>query len=110
MSKFAMISQPMGNKTDAEIREAKDRATRYLEENGYSVLDTLFEFDDELIKNSGVNNIPVFYLAKSIEELSKASVVYFCDGWEKARGCWLEHSVCKSYGIPIIYEKRPSWL
>ena len=57
------------------------------------------------MKERGVENIPLCFLAKSLENMSKCHVVYFCKGWEKARGCKLEHDVSQAYGVKIIYEE-----
>lgn len=34
----------------------------------------------------------------------KTEAAYFCKGWEKARGCRIEHEAAKAYGLEIIYE------
>ena len=34
-----------------------------------------------------------------------SEAVYFCKGWENARGCKLEHAVAEAYGLTIIYEE-----
>ena len=31
------------------------------------------------------------------------NVVYFCDGWEDAMGCRIEHDAAEEYGLDIIY-------
>lgn len=41
---------------------------------------------------------------KSNEEI-EADVVYFAKGWENARGCRIEHTVAKEYGLKIMEEK-----
>ena len=56
------------------------------------------------MKERGVENIPVRFLAKSFENMSLCHAVYFCKGWESARGCKIEHEVAKAYGMTIIYE------
>ena len=52
----------------------------------------------------GVVNKPLHFLSASIEVMSKCHAVYFCKGWENARGCKIEHEVAKAYGLEIIYE------
>ena len=39
----------------------------------------------------------MLYLAKSIELLDQADMVYFAKGWESARGCKIEHLVAHEY-------------
>lgn len=38
----AMLSQPMGGKTQEEIVETRERAIRALQDRGYKVVNTLF--------------------------------------------------------------------
>ena len=42
------------------------------------------------------------YLAKSLDNMTRVDAVMFCPGWEKARGCRIEHQAAKAYGIPIL--------
>ena len=110
MSKLkAMLSQPMGGKTPEEINTTRDRAIKYLESQGYEIVNTLFT--DDFYSRDGkrlkcdVVNIPLYFLVKSLENMSKCHVAYFCKGWENARGCRVEHEAAKSYGLTIIYEE-----
>ena len=43
------------------------------------------------------------YLAKSIELLADADIVYFANGWQEARGCKIEHDCVIAYGTAYIY-------
>jgi hypothetical protein len=36
--------------------------------------------------------------------MSKCDAVYFCNGWENARGCKIEHDIAIAYGLLTIYE------
>lgn len=104
----AMISQPMGGKTDDEIVRTRDRALMALEQRGYSTVNTLFTdewYSSEEMAKRGVIQIPLCFLAKSLEIMSLCHVVYFCKGWENARGCRIEHDAAKAYGLEIIYEE-----
>ena len=108
MMKKAMLSQPMGGKTDEEIVETRERAIKVLEAKGYEVVNTLFTdewYSHENMKKRGVVQIPLYFLAKSLEEMSLCHVVYFCKGWENARGCKIEHDAAVAYGLDIIYEE-----
>lgn len=103
----AMISQPMRGLTDEEIVATRERAIAALEAKGYEVINTLFTDEwhsKEKLAERGVENIPVCFLAKSVENMSLCSAVYFAKGWEEARGCVIEHSVASAYGFTIIYE------
>ena len=104
----AMLSQPMAGKTDEEIIQTRERAIRILKEKGYEIVNTLFTdkwYDQENMKKRGVVQIPLCFLAKSLENMSLCHAAYFCKGWEKARGCRLEHEAAVAYGVDIIYEE-----
>ena len=103
----AMLSQPMAGKTEDEITEDRDRAIAYLEGQGYEVINTRFTdewYSQENMKKRGVVNIPLCFMAKSLEHMCLVDVVYFVKGWENARGCRIEHEAAKAYGVTIIYE------
>ena len=106
--KKAMLSQPMAGKTEKEIVETRERAIAALKERGYEIVNTLFTdewYSDEAMKERGVVQIPLCFLAKSLENMSLCRAAYFCVGWEKARGCRIEHEAAKAYGLEIIYEE-----
>lgn len=101
----AMLSQPMAGKADEEIAKTRAKAINALEAKGYRVVNTLFEFSDRNFKKRGVAQIPLYFLAKSLENMSLCHAVYFCKGWENARGCKIEHDAAVAYGLDIIYEE-----
>lgn len=104
----AMLSQPMGGKTDEEIIATRERAIKALEAQGYEVVNTLFTdewYNHENMEKRGVVQIPLCFLAKSLENMSLCHTVYFCKGWEKARGCRIEHDAAIAYGLNVIYEE-----
>lgn len=96
--KKIMISQPMRGKTNELIKEERKVLVQELENNGYEVLDTVF---DEAPKNV---DEAIWFLSKSIEYLAQADIIFFMKGWEKARGCKIEHQVAVEYDKEIIYE------
>lgn len=96
--KKIMISQPMKGKTNEEIRKEREHLVTNIESNGDIVLDTIF---DEAPKNV---DEAIWFLSKSIEYLAQADVIFFMKGWEKARGCKIEHQVAVEYDKEIIYE------
>ena len=57
------------------------------------------------MKERGVVQIPLCFLAKSLENMSLCHTAYFCKGWEQARGCRLEHDAAIAYGLNVIYEE-----
>ncbi|MDO5432956.1 DUF4406 domain-containing protein [Eubacterium sp.] len=104
----AMLSQPMGGKSDAEIKTTREQAIEALTAQGYEVVNTLFTdewYSQERMEERGVVQIPLCFLAKSLENMSLCHAVYFCKGWENARGCLIEHEAAKRYGLKIIYEE-----
>ena len=106
--KKAMLAQPMAGKSDQEIMETRDRAIAALEAKGYEIVNTLFTdewYNPEKMQERGVVQIPLCFLAKSLENMSLCHAAYFCKGWEQARGCRIEHEAAKAYGLEIIYEE-----
>ena len=105
--KYAMISQPMAGKTDEEIVATRERAFSALQERGYAVVNTMFTdewYSKESMKARGVVQIPLCFLAKSLENMSLCHAAYFCKNWKQYRGCRIEHEAAVSYGLEIIYE------
>ncbi len=103
-----MISQPMAGKTDEEIKTAREKAIEYLRDRGYEVVNTLFTdewYSKDKMEEREVVQIPLCFLAKSLENMSLCHAVYFCKGWENARGCRIEHDAAVAYGLDIIYEE-----
>lgn len=106
--KKAMLSQPMRGKSEAEIRTTRERAITTLKAKGYEVVNTLLTdewYSSENMKKRGVENIPLCFLAKSLENMSLCHAVFFCKGWKEARGCKIEHEAAVAYGLDIIYEE-----
>lgn len=104
----AMLSQPMAGKTDKEIIATREKAIKSLENRGYEIVNTLFTdewYKPESMEKRGVVQIPLCFLAKSLESMSLCHAAYFCKGWESARGCRIEHEAAKAYGLEIIYEE-----
>ena len=100
-----MLSQPMAGKSEDQIIATRNAAIIALE--GYEIVNTLFTdewYNKDSMAERGVVHVPLVFLAKSLENMAKCHVVYFCKGWELARGCKLEHDVAKAYGLNIIYE------
>ena len=104
----AMLSQPMAGKTDEEIIRTREIAVNELENLGYEIVNTLFTdeyYSESSMEDRGVVQIPLCFLAKSLENMSLCHAAYFCKGWENARGCRIEHEAAVAYGLTIIYEE-----
>ena len=106
--KKAMLSQPMAGKTQEEITATREKAVAALKARGFEVINTLFTdewYSKEKMEERGVVQIPLCFLAKSLENMSLCHAAYFCKGWEQARGCKIEHDAAVAYGLDIIYEE-----
>lgn len=104
----AMLSQPMVGKTKEEITATREAAIAALKAEGYEIVNTLFTdewYSKEAMEERGVVQIPLCFIAKSLENMSLCHAAYFCKGWENARGCKIEHDVAVAYGLKIIYEE-----
>ena len=106
--KKAMLSQPMAGKTNEEIVATREKAISVLKEKGYEIVNTLFTdewYSKEKMAERGVVQIPLCFLAKSLENMSLCHAAYFCKGWENARGCRIEHEAAVADGLEILYEE-----
>lgn len=99
----AFISQPMRGKTNEEIlavrKKAIDDVEKMMDDEPVEVIDSYCE---DYNPDNGC--IPLKYLAKGLELLAGADVVYFAKGWKDARGCRIEHEAAVEYGIACIEE------
>jgi hypothetical protein len=103
----AMLSQPMAGQSKDQIKATREKAIAALKAKGYTVINTLFSdewYSQESMARRGVVQVPMCFLAKSLENMSLCHAAYFCKGWESARGCRIEHETAKAYGLEIIYE------
>lgn len=106
--KKIMVSQPMHGFTNEQIVETRNRFLQFAEKENLEVINTLFTdewYSKDKMVERGVVQIPLCFLAKSLENMSLCNKVYFAKGWENARGCRIEHQVAKDYGVEIIYEE-----
>jgi len=95
------ISQPMNGLSEETIRANRESVVKMLEEMGYEVLDSVFDFEDV----EGVKNKGLFYLSESLKLIAtEADCVFFMKGWKNARGCNLEHDCAVAYNILVKYE------
>ena len=99
------VSLPMRGKTTEQIRqEIVEASQKFLdikwdegvELMAISVIDSVFDLEE--------GTDPLVYLGKSIELMAQADYVFFVNGWEKARGCQVEHLIAEKYGKEMIEE------
>lgn len=94
------ISQPMRDKTNEQIEAERVRAVETVKSHyGDDV-----EIIDSFFKDAPREAKPLWFLGKSFELLSTADVAYFVKGWDKYRGCKMEHMAATEYGIDVIVE------
>lgn len=108
LPKLFFISQPMAGKTDVEIAAErtmiKERIKREINPAAIfinSVLDR--EKMKKEIKDKKVKSESLYYLAKSLELLSTADMAVFAHDWLEARGCRIEETAARQYGIDVHY-------
>ena len=99
--KKVMISQPMWGRTDDEILYIINKIKAKLESLGYEVVDS---FVTEECISEDVKSKPLWYLAKSLEVMCTCDAVCFAYGWQRARGCRIEHEAAVAYGLKIYEE------
>ena len=92
------LSHPMHGLTEEQIMSIRDTAYYYLRSvyGNIEIIDNLHI--DEAPKNSG----RLWHLGRSIQQMEEADAIYFCDGWENARGCLIERQVAEKYGLRIL--------
>ena len=93
------ISQPMRGKTDEQILDERNYAIN----RAKKILGDDIEVIDSFFKDAPVTASPLWFLGKSLEALAGADIVYFCEGWDTARGCKIEQQCAVEYGIDRLY-------
>lgn len=97
------ISSPMRGSTEEEIlatrKKIEDELKARFKEEEITIIDSYFpEFD----ASRAEINIGVYFLGRSILKLAEADLVVFGKGWEKARGCRIEHTIAQDYNLDIL--------
>jgi hypothetical protein len=104
MIKRVMISQPMKGISEGKIKKTRREAAEKLEKEGYEVVQSYFTEEWIRLNAGGIKNKALWCLAKSLEVMSHCDTVYFCDGWQEARGCRIEHEAAVAYGLEVYEE------
>lgn len=92
----------MKDKTDAEILAVREQAIQ----SAKNLLGEDVEVIDSFFQNAPHDAKPLWFLAKSLELLATADVVYFAKNWEKYRGCRIENTCAIEYGITVIEDYK----
>ena len=102
-SRKLFVSCPMKGRSEEVVYREFDRLCRVAEayfDETFDIIESFFE--EEPPEGITGDKAAVWYLGKSISKISEADVAIFAEGWYDARGCRVEHDVCRSYGIPVI--------
>ena len=102
------ISQPMQGKSIEEIFAEREEAAK----EATSLVKRDMEVIDSYIQDAPEGAKPLWFLGKSLELMSDADVVYFAEGWQKARGCRCEYECARAYADDdfVCYEHEPRWI
>ena len=102
--KKLFVSLPMRGLNEREIRQRM----RYLKALVENELKEEVILIDTFIKNEPdskeINDVGLYFLGKSIEEMAYADIIIFADGWKEARGCKVEYAAAVEYRVKILYE------
>lgn len=97
------ISQPMLGKTKDEILKDRERIKKYMEDTYKEPIEIIDSYITEEVPET-VTNSGVWYMAKSLELMSKADLVFFAKDFRKGKGCIIEFVIASSYEMQCEYE------
>ena len=112
MHKNIFISQPMTGKSEEEIlatrQKAIDKIHQLFDADGEQVNIIASYINDATRKRfeehvSDNINWDIYWLSKSLERLSMADAIWFCEGWEHSKGCNIEFACATQYGLSIMH-------
>lgn len=107
-TKYAVISQPMKGIDPNKVKLQREKAEAAVRAAGYEPIDTVYEKDFTYDVNSNdkmeIVNPALWHMGLALARLSKAHVIYMCDGWDTTRGCLMEHQAAVAFGVDIMYE------
>ena len=102
--KKLFVSLPMRGLSEREIKQRM----KYLKALVENELKEEVILIDTFIKNEPdskeMNDVGLYFLGKSIEEMAYADIIIFADGWKEARGCKVEYAAAIEYRVKILYE------
>lgn len=90
------ISQPMKNRTEAEIDRAADRIIELFKLQFSVPEDSAFTIVNRLSFDPGTPRTKA--LGMSITHMEEAEYIIFAKGFTQANGCLVEYSVVNNYG------------
>lgn len=95
------ISKPMKGLTQEEILSKRGMVVDRVHEL-FPEAEIVDSYATDYTPSTG--NVALKFLAKSIGMLAEADMAVFCNGWQNARGCRIEHECAVAYGIPAVDE------
>ncbi len=93
------ISQPMKGKSDEEIKLTRSIIERIVQKKLNNEADIIDSYFEDYPCAKGHKNIALKYLAKSIDKLADADVLFYLTGAGWSRGCEIEERCADYYDI-----------
>lgn len=102
------ISVPMRGRTEGEIRSAIERAKDIVRSRMGDVefADSFYGDDVESRECDAKEHPGLAYLGRSLKDMADCDIVFFCKGWDQARGCYVEKHAARSYGLLAMFEEK----
>lgn len=102
---FVSVGMNGRDKSDiiADLSRASDNIYKYCKEY-YNLNPDNIKIINNFKCKAPANASRLWYLGEAIKKLSECHVCYFVKGWIDHKGCIIEMSVCKTYGIEVIEE------
>jgi hypothetical protein len=82
--------------TREQIEANRAAVVAELTAQGHEIVDSF------VAEETPTGNAALDCLGKSFQIIAQSDAVYFMDGWEAARGCWMEFEACKRYGVKTL--------
>ena len=95
--KKLFISQPIKDRTPAEIMEERQKAIDAVQLLYHDTVEVLNPF-----YHDQPNHHPLWLLGRNLEFLSEADVVVFTPGWKNHKNCKIEQFCAMEYGIEAL--------
>lgn len=94
------LSHKMTGLNETEVFDIRKKA--YLKIKKRYPNESIYIIDNYTHSDAPENSGRLWHLGKSIQQLSDADTIYFCPGWYRAKGCFVERIIAILYGIKII--------
>ena len=104
--KKLFLSLPIRGFNEREIRKRMNYLKSLVELELKEKVILIDTFSKDEPDSEEINDIGLYFLGKSIEEMAYADIAIFGNGWMKARGCKVECKAAVEYGVKILYEDR----